>query len=177
MELVAEKRGRHYVSAELRRALADGEIRPGQKLRSTKELSSQYGVALNTAQEALGELVREGLLTRKPGRGTFVLEPKTPARAPSHERQLRCPAHLAGCKKTLSVRMEGPLAWQQELWREVLEGFNRENPDVEATPAQGRDGGEDMIVGGSAFFLDTGRSLDEAADLGGGGEIPLGLVP
>src|SRR5205085_10711755 len=51
--------------------LAVGEAIPSERL-----LSSELGVSRLTVRAALDELVREGLLVRRRGSGTFVSEPK-----------------------------------------------------------------------------------------------------
>lgn len=74
MNQVAHDTGSGRMRRLLREAILSRELAPGQKLMPTKELASRYGVAPGTAHRALGELVREGLLTRQMGRGTFVPE-------------------------------------------------------------------------------------------------------
>ena len=76
MEIMTQKRNRQTTGAALRQAIVAGGFKPGQKLMSTRELSERYGVAVKTAHEALGDLVREGLLVRTPGKGTFIAEPR-----------------------------------------------------------------------------------------------------
>lgn len=51
-----------------------GEFLPGDQIPTEKELSETYHVSSITARQAVLNLVAEGLLTRKPGRGTFVTE-------------------------------------------------------------------------------------------------------
>jgi len=48
----------------------------GQAIPSERQLSSELGVSRLTVRAALDELVREGLLVRRRGSGTFVREPK-----------------------------------------------------------------------------------------------------
>ena len=62
-----------YVAASLRRRIESGEIQPSQRLGSSVELATEYGVAAMTADRAVRRLVSEGLLVRVQGRGTFVL--------------------------------------------------------------------------------------------------------
>ena len=48
----------------------------GEAIPSERQLSSTFGVSRLTVRAALDELVREGLLVRRHGSGTFVSEPK-----------------------------------------------------------------------------------------------------
>ena len=48
----------------------------GEAIPSERQLSSELGVSRLTVRAALDELVREGLLVRRRGSGTFVREPK-----------------------------------------------------------------------------------------------------
>ena len=60
----------------LRVAIRTGQYVPGQRLPSETELCQQFGVSRITARRAVQELVNEGLLERKQGKGTFVGYPK-----------------------------------------------------------------------------------------------------
>jgi GntR family transcriptional regulator len=51
-------------------------LQVGDSIPPERVLSMQLGVSRLTLRAALGELVREGLLTRRRGAGTFVAEPK-----------------------------------------------------------------------------------------------------
>ena len=48
----------------------------GDAIPSERQLSAEFGVSRLTVRAALDDLVREGLLVRKRGSGTFVSEPK-----------------------------------------------------------------------------------------------------
>ncbi|CAM3054642.1 GntR family transcriptional regulator [Hathewaya histolytica] len=50
------------------------EIKPGDKLPSVRELSSQLKVNPNTIQRTYSELEREGVTYTQRGMGTFVIE-------------------------------------------------------------------------------------------------------
>jgi len=60
------------VAGEIRRAIADGEARPGERLPPAKDLAAELGVNTNTVLRALRVLRDEGLLEFRRGRGISV---------------------------------------------------------------------------------------------------------
>ena len=67
------------VAGEIRRAILDGEARPGERLPPAKDLAAELGVNTNTVLRALRVLREEGLLEFRRGRGVSVSG--TPERA------------------------------------------------------------------------------------------------
>jgi len=72
------------ILVELRRSIATGLAKGGDRLPSETDLGERYGVSRLTVQRALKELQIEGLVERRAGSGTYVLPPK------------ECPGHLFG---------------------------------------------------------------------------------
>jgi GntR family transcriptional regulator len=60
------------VAAEIRRAISDGEVKPGERMPLAKDLATVLGVNTNTVLRALRLLRDEGLLEFRQGRGITV---------------------------------------------------------------------------------------------------------
>ena len=60
------------VAAELRRAIAEGEAKPGERLPPARDLAAVLGVNTNTVLKALRALRDEGLLEFRRGRSITV---------------------------------------------------------------------------------------------------------
>lgn len=69
------------IAEALRKDITSGERAPGQRLGSQKEFCDRFEVSSITVEWALRELEKEGLITRKRGRGTFVAAASRPAPA------------------------------------------------------------------------------------------------
>lgn len=60
------------VAAEIRRAIADGEAAPGERLPPARDMAAVLGVNTNTVLRALRQLREEGLLEFRRGHGVRV---------------------------------------------------------------------------------------------------------
>ncbi|WP_028815257.1 TetR/AcrR family transcriptional regulator C-terminal domain-containing protein [Streptomyces flavidovirens] len=83
------------IVAAIRRRIADGELAPGDRVPSTRQIAGEWGVALATATKALTTLRLDGFVEARPRIGTVVAgtAPAAPTRrrpspAPDPEQEL-----------------------------------------------------------------------------------------
>ena len=62
----------------VRNLIASGSLANDEKLPSTAALAKQWGIPVASVHVALAELVKDGLLVRQAGKGTFVCRDKAP---------------------------------------------------------------------------------------------------
>jgi|SRR5579872_7183702 len=81
-------------------AVGRGELAPGARLPTMREVAVALSIDLNTVQRAYAELERDGILVMVRGRGSFVAEapPQRPRRARTREfaAQVAAQAQAAG---------------------------------------------------------------------------------
>ena len=63
--------------AQIQQQIVTGQLMPGDRLPSVRDLATQAGVNPNTMQRALAELERDGLVFSQRTAGRFVTEDKT----------------------------------------------------------------------------------------------------
>lgn len=61
-----------HVADQIRRAIDNGELGPGDRLPAEGELAARYEVSRHTVRRALADLTAEGLVTSSRGRGRIV---------------------------------------------------------------------------------------------------------
>lgn len=57
---------------QVKRAVAEGELAPGARLPSVRELAKQLAINPNTVVRAIEALERDGVIVRRQGAGCFV---------------------------------------------------------------------------------------------------------
>jgi AcrR family transcriptional regulator len=84
---VREEDGMGYaeIVAGIQRRIERGELRPGDRVPSTRQLVREWGVAMATATKALTALRQAGLVVARPGVGTVVAD-EPPAAPPPRAR-------------------------------------------------------------------------------------------
>lgn len=58
----------------LRKRIRNGELPPGRRMPSEKDLHDEFGLARETVRRAVAVLRHEGLVVVRQGHGTFVAE-------------------------------------------------------------------------------------------------------
>lgn len=101
------------IEGDLERDVRTGVLKPGERLPTEHEIGRRYGVSRITAQAAIKSLVTKGLVTRRPGRGTFVAQVTT-------ERNLLSFLNLMLGEDEREIRVEGP--HEDAAMREVRVG-------------------------------------------------------
>jgi len=66
----------HQLAKKIKKKIEDGEWHINTLIPSEKELCDKYKISRGTVRQAMFELIREGLIYRKPGQGTFVTKLK-----------------------------------------------------------------------------------------------------
>lgn len=66
----------YQIKEDIRSKINQGIWKAGEAIDSERKISEDYEVSRMTVRQAIGELEREGILTREKGRGTFVRTPK-----------------------------------------------------------------------------------------------------
>jgi GntR family transcriptional regulator len=93
------------VAAQIRRAIAEGEAGPGERLPLAKDLAAVLGVNKNTALRALHLLREEGLLEFRRGRGITVTGTPQQGAVLAQVRQLLAFARQQGYGRTEVIQM------------------------------------------------------------------------
>jgi GntR family transcriptional regulator len=133
--------------------LRDGDIQPGARLPSERELCERLGVSRVTIRRALSELVAEGVLESSAGRGWFA----------SHGRISEPPNELLSFSNMASVR--GVSTRARTLLQTVRPATLDEAEELAIAP------------GADLFEIERVRLLDEVAVALDRSRVPLALAP
>ncbi|MEV8474331.1 TetR/AcrR family transcriptional regulator C-terminal domain-containing protein [Streptomyces sp. NPDC051173] len=110
------------IAAEIRRRITDGELAPGDRVPSTRQIAKEWGVASATATKVLTALRQEGLVRAQERVGTVVAGPSRravpdrPRVAPAPERELtrdrivRTAIEIADAEGLAALSMRGVAA-------------------------------------------------------------------
>lgn len=73
------------IEEDIRKKISSGHLKIGQKISSQNELSAQYNVSLITVKKALSNLIKEGILFSRIGKGTYVARKNRPLNLSKHK--------------------------------------------------------------------------------------------
>jgi len=93
------------VAAEIRRAIADGEAKPGERLPPARDLAAVLGVNTNTVLRSLRLLRDEGLLEFRRGRGVTVAGTPEKSAVIARARELVSFARQQGYRRDELIRL------------------------------------------------------------------------
>ncbi len=123
------------ISDQLRRLIAVGALKPGDRLPTVRDLAVQARVNRNTAARAIQRLEGEGVVRTRVGQGTFVersatgIDPRRDEMLDRRIEELVLEAHSLGL----------PLEELERRLSKSIEAFNRE---CTSTPRRASDDGD-----------------------------------
>ncbi len=101
------------MTTALRQGIRDGALKRGSKLPTEPELASQYGISVTSVRRGVEILVRERLVERKQGSGTFVLDVQSIPRP-------------SGARDTVAIALPLELCVYHPFFSEVMKGLRRQ---------------------------------------------------
>ena len=107
---IERKRLKDQIIDQIIAMIADGKLKPGDKLPSETALMEQFGVGRSSLREAVGALSLIGMLTVRPGHGTHV----SPSAGDSFSKPLRW-GMFVGWREKLHEFIEARIAIEQTL--------------------------------------------------------------
>jgi DNA-binding FadR family transcriptional regulator len=99
------------IADDLRAAIKDGRLQPGDRLPTEREHAGRYGVAVGTYRQALSVLRREGWLATHKRHGTVVVRPEeSPSReyVELNERLDQIEKHVSQLARQVGQMGKGP---------------------------------------------------------------------
>jgi GntR family transcriptional regulator / MocR family aminotransferase len=166
---------------QLRDAILDGRLHPGDRLPATRDLAGQLGVSRNTVAAAYDSLTAEGFVAARVGDGTYV-EAVTERRSADRRRAPRgrevAPSPRwqglvagggpglgvprAGARYDFGVGMPDPALFPWQAWRRVVSAELRPRPGRDRGYADPR--GDAGLRDAVARYLGVSRSVKASAD-------------
>jgi DNA-binding transcriptional regulator YhcF (GntR family) len=93
------------ISREIAARIAHGDLAPGDRVMSTRQIMAAYGVAMATATKVITSLREQGLVEAKPGVGTVVTPAVPGEAAPDRGRVVRTAITIADAEGIQGLSM------------------------------------------------------------------------
>jgi GntR family transcriptional regulator/MocR family aminotransferase len=108
-----------------RAAIAEGRLRPGERLPSARSLAAQLGAARGTVEAAYAILAGEGWIVARGAAGTMVApqlqqQPKTPASVPVAPREPIATLHTDSTPRPFRMGLPALDAFPRKLWARLV---------------------------------------------------------
>ena len=103
------------IGKNVRRLLARGDLRPGEKLPSARDLAETLSVNPNTIVHAYARLEARGIIEKRRGLGTFVRE-DAPVEAMRKDMLRKIAETFVSEVRRLGVESEEAMAALKEAW-------------------------------------------------------------
>jgi GntR family transcriptional regulator / MocR family aminotransferase len=154
---------------QLRAAVGDGRLRPGDRLPPTRELARRLAVARGTVSVAYDRLSAEGYLTSRVGSGTFVTATGMPSHTAAPGSALRPRAvwdHIAPWRDRnpaqqiaydFRVGLPDSRLFPYESWRRLL--VREQRPSASAAVGYGPPGGHAGLRAAIARHIGVSRAV------------------
>lgn len=162
---------RDEIVNDIRRNIADGGLKAGDKLASTRQLVDHYGVSQWVVFDAMKELEKNNLVERKHRSGCYIreaLEQIDAAATPSALKESSTnerfnPDYFLAPKKKvreLSFYVSDGYPSSLKLFREVIAGFMSRHPDIRINMLSYQGGHiQDLISEGKIDVVQTSLSI------------------
>jgi GntR family transcriptional regulator/MocR family aminotransferase len=115
------------IYASFRSRILLGELRAGEPMPSTRDLSRELGVSRIPVLEAYGQLLAEGYLETRRGAGTFVAAALATRTAEDERRPMRG-------QRRISANAAALPPYERPVWAERLGPFQLGQPELRAFP-------------------------------------------
>ena len=109
-----------WLYAALCEAMRDGTLQPGSRLPTTRSLARDHGVSRSTVTAVFEQLLADGYISARVGRGSFV--------APGLARQ------AAELKQTIEQQQMSALA-AEKMFRDAQQALNQSRDDLRKVTA------------------------------------------
>jgi GntR family transcriptional regulator len=117
------------IMAQVKRAIANGSLKPGDQLPTVRQMAADLMVNFNTVARAYRLLDEEGIISTQHGRGTYILQPpsaRDSARMRQRELTLLAEHFVSEAEKlnfspdeVRALLIEQIDAWKKEIGRKA----------------------------------------------------------
>ncbi len=119
---------------QVQQAVALGRLQVGEQLPAIRVLAESLVINPNTVARAYQDLIRDGVLESRSGRGVFVSQKRQVFADAERERRLRLAAEQL-CHEAILLDFDLPQvrATLEETWADLRNNNSSHSPDAEGT--------------------------------------------